>query len=322
MSTYTMSYSTASGVTGIGGSQGYIPEIWSGKFVEKFYKTTIFTEISNTDYEGEITAYGDKVEIRIIPDITVSDYVIGQPLNYERPTVSLTELLIDKGKYYATSINKVEQKQSDLNYVDTWGSDAAEQMKIKIDSSVLGNSTETGIFGSAKATTNRGSAAGADSADINLGITTSPIILTKTNIIDKLLEFQLVLDESDAPETGRWVILPPWAIQRLKASDIKDASLTGDGVSVLRNGRVGVIDRFTIYSSRQLPAGASVSGLAAGETGVYFGHMSTITFATQMVENETLPNPNDFGDLMRGLQVYGFKVLKSDMLGQAIVAKS
>jgi hypothetical protein len=102
----------------------------------------------------------------------------------------------------------------------------------------------------------------------------------------------------------------------IKQSDLKDASLTGDGSSILRNGRVGMIDRFTIYMSNQVKT-VSNAGSATTET-VYcmpFGHKSSLTFASQLVENEVIPNPDDFGQLMRGLQVFGYKIINGDNVG-------
>jgi hypothetical protein len=101
----------------------------------------------------------------------------------------------------------------------------------------------------------------------------------------------------------------------IKKSDIKDASLTGDAKSVLRNGLVGMIDRFTIYNSNLL------SGTAAAGVYMLFGHKDATSFATQLTENKVLDNPNGFGMLHRGLQVYGYKVVKPEALGVLFGAK-
>ena len=130
-----MAYPTAAGVSSLSGI--LIPEIWSLKTLVKFYKSTVFGEIANTDYEGEITKHGDKVIIRTIPDISIRDYKIGQGLQYDRMTPSTVELLIDKGKYYGLAINNVEKAQSDLQYMDDWATDAAQQLKISIDGEKL-----------------------------------------------------------------------------------------------------------------------------------------------------------------------------------------
>jgi hypothetical protein len=225
-------------------------------------------------------------------------------------------LLIDKGKKYNFSVNAVEQKQSDISYMEKWSDDAAQQMKIAIDASIL-----KGIIADPTAK-NKGVAAGNISGNINLGAltgsegTSTVFGLTKANIIDKIVECGQVLDEQNVPETGRWFALPAWAIARIKTSDLKDASLTGNSTSPLRNGKVGMIDRFTIYMSNNV--WHVTDALGTGDPEAFycmFGHKSALTFASQLVENEMLPNPYDFGKLIRGLQVYGYKTVMSTALG-------
>src|SRR5512139_590283 len=112
---------------------GFIPEIWSGKLIEKFYASTVLSAISNTDYEGEIKNAGDKVRIRTKPTVTIKDYKSDGLLELERPVGSVVDLLIDQGKYFNTILDDVMDVQSDLNNLSMWSDDAAEQMKIKID---------------------------------------------------------------------------------------------------------------------------------------------------------------------------------------------
>jgi hypothetical protein len=92
----------------------FIPEIWSGKLIEKFYASTVLAAISNTDYEGEIKNQGDKVKIRTKPTITIRDYKADGALDLERPVGSnIVDLLIDKGKYFNTILDDVMDVQSD-----------------------------------------------------------------------------------------------------------------------------------------------------------------------------------------------------------------
>lgn len=305
----TAVYPVASGQTSMSGV--YTPEIWSGKTLIKFYTATVFGDIANTWYEGEIKSYGDTVHIRTIPDITIRDYTIGQKLQYENPRGTLVDLLVNKGKYYAININDVERMQSDLAYVEKWSDDAGQQMAITIDSAVLAD-----VYADAHAS-NKGTTAGAKSSAYDLGVTTDPALVDKTNILDYIVDMGSVLDEQDVPATERYLVLPPLLCGMIKKSDLKDASLSGDGTSMMRNGRLGIIDRFTLYVSNQLAT--TVSGT---EHNVIAGHKAAITFASQMTENETLKNPDDFGDLMRGLQVYGYKVIKPEALIHFVAKKA
>lgn len=299
---------------------GYIPEIWSGKLIEKFYASTVLGAISNTDYEGEIRNQGDRVKIRTKPTITISDYSADMQLALQRPSGNSVELFIDQGKYFNTIVDDVMEVQSDLNLLNIWSDDAAEQMKITIDTSVL-----AGILNGAD-TANKGATAGKISGNINLGVTsTGPLSVVPRSpasgdveILDVILRIGQALDEQNVPETGRWIVLPTWAATMIKMSELREAYLSGDGTSMLRNGRIGMVDRFTLYTSNLLPSGTA-GGLAAGETAIYGGHAHGLTFASQMTKMETLRSEQTFGTIMRGLQVYGYKVIDGIALAQAIV---
>jgi P22 coat protein - gene protein 5. len=278
----------------------FIPEIWSGKLIEKFYAATVLAAIANTDYEGEIKSYGDKVKIRTKPTITINDYQADQPLTVQRPSSNIIEMLIDQGKYFNTVLDDVMETQMDINALSVWADDASEQMKIKIDTAVLATLT------AGTDSLNKGTTAGKISGNVNLGATGSPVSLTSTNVLDAIVDLGTVLDEQNIPETGRWLIIPPWVGARVKKSDLRNASISGDGVSLMRNGRLGMIDRFTLYSSNLLPTATEGSATAFH---IYGGHPHGLTFASQMTKMETLRSEQTFGTLMRGLQVYGSKVL-------------
>jgi len=289
-------------------SGSFIPTIWSGKLIEKFYDATVLAAISNTDYEGEISNFGDKVIIREKPSITINPYTAGLTLSYEKPSAPITELNINQGKYWGTELDDVMEVQSDVDQLSMWADDASEQMKISIDTDVLAALEDTGHAA------NRGDAAGLISQDIDLGTTGTPLSVSKNNVSDIIVDAGTVLDEINVPESGRFMVIPAWMAGRIKKSDLKDASLTGDGSSILRNGRLGMIDRFTLYMSNLLPANGS--GL-----NVYFGTTSALTFASQVTKVETLRLETTFGTVMRGLQVYGHETVKSEALGQMVVTK-
>ena len=287
----------------------FIPSLWSGKLVEKFYDATVLAAISNTDYEGEISKFGDNIIIRNKPSVTIQAYTAGAELVSERPSADTVNLPIDQGKYWATELDDVMEIQSDIDMLSMWADDASEQMKIEIDTDVL-------AFLEDKADAkNKGATAGRKSSSIDLGVTTAPLTIDKSNVIDIIIRASQALDENNVPESGRWIVIPAWVASRIKNSELKDASLTGDGASILRNGRLGQIDRFTLYMSNLLPQ-ATVG--ANEEYTVYFGHSVGLTFASQVTKVETLRSEKTFGTIMRGLQVYGRQVVKPVGLGQII----
>ena len=287
-------------------SGNFIPEIWSGKLIENFYDATVLAAISNTDYEGEIRQYGDTVNIRTTPEITIRTYTKGQTLQVENPDKPKIQLMIDKGEYFSCIEDDVDKVQSDINMMDTWSKDASERMKIKIDQRVL-----TDILPDISSV-NKGNTAGRITANIDLGSTGTPVAITKTNVLDYLVDLGTVLDEANAPEAGRFVVIPAKMAGMIKKSDLKDAALAGDGTSILRNGRLGMIDRFTIYMSHNL-------SVSSGKFSIIAGHKMGFTFASQMTEMETIRSESTFGNIVRGLQVYGYKVVKPEALAQGVV---
>mgnify|MGYP003647547926 CR=1 FL=1 len=305
-----MSYPVSPGRPNYSGN--FIPEIWSGKLIENFYDATVLAAISNTNYEGEIRQYGDTVNIRTTPEITIREYVKGQTLVVENPDKPKLQLLIDKGEYFSCVEDDVDKVQSDINLMDTWSKDASERMKIKIDQRVL-TDILPGI-----ASTNKGLTAGEQSASFNLGTTAAPLTVTKdgasstTSVVDLLVDLGTVLDEANVPEADRFVIIPAKMAGLIKKSELKDASLTGDSMSIVRNGRLGMVDRFTIYVSHNL-------AVSSGKYSIIAGHKMGFTFASQMTNMETIRSESTFGNIVRGLQVYGYKVVKGEALATSVV---
>lgn len=308
-----MGVQLASGLPDYGpaGTINYSPEVYSGKLVEKFYKSTVFGEIATTDYEGEIAGFGSNVIIRTIPDVTVSNYVVGAGLSAQYPTSNSVTLSIDQAKSFAVALNLVDMRQADVDMADIFANDGSVQLRIAADADML----ETiPVDVSAD---NSGTTAGRDSNSINLGDSTTPVSVTKTNVVDFIVDCGTVLDEQDLPDEGRWMVAPPWFMALIKQSDLRIASLSGDGVSIARNGKVGEIDRFTLFQSRNLLRQTS----PGPATYVMFGHSAGLTFAAQIVECQMIDNPNDFGYIIRGLMVFGYEVIGPNYIGTAVVKR-
>jgi hypothetical protein len=291
-------------------ANNFIPEIWSGKLQVKFYRSTVLGEITNNDWEGEIKGQGDKVNIRTIPTITVSDYTKGMNLSNQVPTSAPIELNIDKGKYFSVVVDDVDAVQSDIKLMDIFTNDASEQMKIAIDGDVL-NAVKL-----AAATANRGATAGVISGNLNLGTDATPRGASKNTVLDIILDMGQALDEQSVPESGRWLVIPAWMAAIIKGSELRQAYLTGDSVTPLRNGKIGMIDRFTVYVSNNLPRTAD------GDSYILAGTNDAISFASQITNVETLRSTSTFGNIMRGLNVYGYQVVKPEALINAIVVKA
>ena len=272
--------------TGTTSEVNFIPEVFSKLLQAKFYKQSVLPAISNTDYQGEISGQGDKVIIRTVPAVTINDYA-GTVTNQDL-TTGTVEMLIDKAKYYSFKIDDVLKAQADINLLEAASGDAAEGMRIAVEtdvlSSVIGDATTTG----------------------------AQTTITSSNILSEILELSQALDELNIPEEGRFIVLSPEFVSMLKQSELRQAYLTGDGTSPLRNGQVGMVDRFTVYQSNMLHTPAS--GTDAGYTHVLAGHPKAISFASQFTNTETVRLESTFGEAVRGLKVYGSKVVNPDCL--------
>jgi hypothetical protein len=240
-------------------------------------------DICNTNWEGEIKAQGAKVQIRVRPTVTISDYSVNGKITYQDLADDKLELLIDKAKVFAFKVDDIDAAQADINIINETTQDAAQQMQIAIDANVLGT-----VY--ADATT-----------------TKTSTVVNKTSVLDWLIDAGTTLDEYNIPTEGRWCVIPPWVAGAIKKSDLKDASLSGDNISIARNGRLGMIDRFTLYVSNNLSNNATTWQAMAG-------HKSAITFASQVVKVENLTLQDTFGKAVRGLNVYGFETVLGDAL--------
>lgn len=269
----------------------FIPEIWSKKMLKKFYNTTVLTEVTNTDYEGEISGQGSKVIIRIKPTVNIGDYTVNGTINYQDLQDNKTEFTIDKAKYYAFKIDDIDKAQMDINLMNEATSDAAFQLKIHIEKQLFGQ-----VYAQA-------------------GTIQPTQVITKLNVLDWIVDAGTKLDELNIGEEGRFLIVPPWIAAMIKKSDLKDASLSGEGSSTYLKGKIGMIDRFTLFNSNNLVT-TTPTASNGGTFQVMAGTKDAITFASQFVKTENTRLQDSFGDAIRGLKVYGYKTI----LPQALIS--
>jgi hypothetical protein len=282
-----MAYSSSQGSFSFAaGEQHFIPEVFSRKLQAKFYAQTVLSEVTTNEYEGEISGLGNKVNIRTVPAVSVADYT--GSISYSDVTSSTIELNIDKAKSYAFKVDDILKEQADIDFMNEAASDAAQNMKIAIEQDVFANV-----------------AAGSSLTDINA----SPANITSSTVLGHILDAGQQLDENNIPEEGRFMIINPAVATLLKQSELRQAYLTGDNVSPLRNGFIGTVDRFNMYVSNNLST-------ADGVTSGLYGHPKAIAYASQMTNTETVRLESSFGDGVRGLAVYGYKVILPTAIGE------
>lgn len=315
----------------------YIAQVYSALLVKKFYPLTVYGKISNTDYEGEISDFGDTVHIRTRPIIETFRYKKGMVLPVQNPESPSFSLVIDQGDGFSFAIDKVDAFQSDIELMDEWATDAAEQMVQVIDQNVLiglaaagalaGGQAKTTIVGydaeglqfSNYTVANKAIVDGSVTARgtaVSLGTSAAAQSADTGNKITALiLRYARYLDENNMPQEGRFVILPTWCGEILKSMENNNFGLayaTGQNSNNMLSGKVPSIDRFDIMFSNNLPYSTEAT---TEPTAVLFGIKYATTFATQITEKRIIDNPFAFGKMMQGLQVYGGQSVKPAALG-------
>ncbi len=271
-------------------SGNFLPIIYSQK-VQKFFRTaSVVEDITNTDYAGEIDNFGDTVNIIKEPVLTVSSYTRGSSINIQNLADDQIQLIVDQANAFAFKVDDIEERQSHINFEALATSSGAYALKDAYDENVLAAMV-------AGAGTNLGSIdTGHGSGDVDP--------------INTLAQGSKTLHANDVPTDNRWFVSSPEFFEQLAQSTSKllDASVTGDAASPLRNGQVmaGQVQGFKLYMTNNF---ATTSGL--------FGHMSSTCTANQIAKTEVVRDPDSFADIVRGLHIFGRKVLRTEALVKA-----
>lgn len=289
------------------GTNKWIPLLFSGKALEKFYAASVASNISTTDYIGDIKNVGDRIIIRTIPNITIRDYQKGATLQLDYPESPSVEFTINRAKYFNFAMDDVDVKETDMDWLSQHAEDAAQQMKIVIDTEFLGS-----VYADAHAD-NKGSTAGSKSHLFNLGTAGAPVNITPSIVLDTLIDCATVLDEQAIPDDNRFIVIPPLMFNLLNKSDLANASWSGlDQSTVLSNFTGKSIARFNIFVSNQV---SSVIDGTAKCFNILFGRKGAIVFAAQLNKTEKYRPPTTFADAMKGLMVYDFKGINAPAIG-------
>ena len=286
----------------------FIPEIYSKKVQIALRKAAVAEAICNTDYMGEISNFGDTVNIIKEPQIAVADYTRGLTVTSTDLTDQELVLTIDQAKSFSFKLDDLEKRFSHVNFQAVASDNAAYALRDAMDSNIL-----TAIR--AGATVNTGM--GTTSVPIDIGFTGS-----KVDPLNQMALAAKELDEANAPEEGRWFVAAPEWYNALSNSASKLLSVDFNaGQGSIRNGLVasGLLRGFQMYKSNNLPtndlSGATPAGSATAPVAL-FGHISATSAASSMNKVETIRDTGTFSDIVRGLMVWGRKVLRPEIVGK------
>ena len=306
---------TAGDVGDANGYNRYIPMLYAKKVLFDFYRSTVFKEITNTDYEGQFKSMGDSIQIRVAPNTgDPTAYLKGTAIDYDTPAANAKNMVIDKAFYQAFHVDDVDKVQMDVGLMDMYVQDAAERMQIYTDYVVLtgmANAVDTDVALGSSGFLNGGAVAGKISGSYNLGVDTlaGAISVDRTNALDKLVDISSALSENNINQSDRWVVIPEWYANRLKLSDLKAADFSGDSSGLVRTGLIGSINGLKIYVSNNT-GGADGTNAKAVVAGVKLA----TSFALQMSQVDSLTAEGTFGQKWRTLWVWGMKVVRPEGL--------
>jgi hypothetical protein len=293
----------------------FLPAVYSKKVLNFFRKSSVAEAITNTDYAGEITAYGDTVRIIKEPVITVYQYERGQDVTQTKLTDQEVNLVVDTANAFKFIVDDIETSMSHVNFKEVASSSAAYALRDAFDEGVISAmfagvpaASPNHILGSDSATD---LAAGTFDGTGNLDIGYAS---GEHDPIDVLSHMARLLDEQNVPEEGRWFLANPEFYEQLVQSNSKLISSDFNaGQGSIRNGLVssGKLRGFDMYKTNNIAATTNAAGKCIA------GHISATCTAQTIVNTEVIRDPSSFGDIVRGLHVYGAKVLRGEALVSA-----
>lgn len=316
-----MAFSSSAGWSNL--PQGnFVPEIYSKNVLMFFRRAAVAEAVTNTDYYGEISAFGDTVHIIKEPTITIAPYTRGKTVQVQDIDDEELTLTIDQANYFSFAVDDIEDKQAHLNWESLATSSGAYTIKNEYDKNIL-NYMEDQVaagedFVSANTigsdSTSNASGLGATSGHIDLGFAAGEI--TPLQLMNRLCR---LLDDQDVPEENRWFIGSPEYYELLGDEDSKllNFDYVKDSDSKLRNGKVanGQVRGFELYKTNNAP-GVS-SGATTNADVVMCGHMSSTATASQIAKTESMRSERFFGDVVRGLHLFGRKTLRANAMAKA-----
>ena len=290
----------------------FMPKVYSKKVLNFFRKASVAEAITNTDYSGDISAFGDTVRIVKEPTITVYQYERGADVTQTKLTDMEETLTVDVANAFKFKVDDIEKSMSHVNWKEVASSSAAYALKDAFDEGVIAE-----MFSGAS-TSSPDHLIGSDSstADSTMTHATNSVDLlgsdgTGVDPLDLMARMARLLDDQNIPEEGRWFVAPPTFYEELSGSSSKLMSVDYNaGMGSLRNGLVssGKLRGFDMYKSNNIASTSNATGK------VICGHISSTATAQAITQTEVIRDPDSFGDIVRGLHVYGADVLRSEAL--------
>jgi len=282
-------------------TENFIPTVWSARLLQNLNNAHVYAGLCNRDYEGEIAALGDTVKINAIGRVTIGNYAKNTDISDpETLTDAQTTLVIDRAKYFNFQVDDVDRAQQKPKVMDAAMQEAAWGLRDVVDQDLAALYSEA-------ATANK------------LGSDASPYVFTGGSAkdpYDVLVDLGVVLDDNNVPADGRWVVVPNWYHGLLQKNN-KFVAATAQGENRLMNGIIGRAAGFDVYKSNNVTKGGSGSDVYR----MMAGHRLAWSYAQQILETNAYRPEKRFADAVKGLMVYGRKVVRPTCLAVCFAQK-
>jgi hypothetical protein len=273
----------------------FIPEIWSAALLVNLRDNLVYGQLANRDYQGDISAFGDTVRINNIGQVTVGNYTKNTDMTAAQTLDSAQSVLtIDQSKYFNFQIDDVDQAQQNPTVMSAAMTEAAYALARTADDFMASLYTDIAN---------------------NVGSQASPVALTLPSAVtpvlafDNLVSLEVQLDQNNVPDVSRWVVVPPFFLGLLEL----DQRFTSFGTPANVVNRtvgynaIGQVSGLTVYKSNRVPVNGTVFKVISG-------HSMAWSFADQVSEVEAYRPHLRFADAMKGLHLYGGKVVRPEQL--------
>jgi hypothetical protein len=332
----------------------FSPVIYSKQVQLAFRKASTVEDITNSDYFGEIANMGDSVKIIKEPEVSVQTYARGTQITAQDLDDEDFTLVVDQANYFAFKIDDIEAAHSHVNFMAMASDRAAYRLRDQYDQDVLGylsgfSQSAKHVNADTARTTAPGTKAvsTADSDELlssmklkkgdfgNIttasagnhsiplaarlpGATSLPTATASPLMV--IARMGRLMDQQFVDTTGRWLVVDPVFIELLKDEDSR--LLNSDfGGSGLQNGLViNNLHGFRVYVSNNLPkigTGPGTTGTANQNSNygvIVAGHESAVATAQQITKTENYRDPDSFADIVRGMHLYGRKILRPEAI--------
>jgi hypothetical protein len=276
------------------------PEIWSAMLLVALRKALVYAGpgVVNRDYEGEIAEAGDTVRITSIGDPTIGTYVPNVTvISPEELTDAQRTLVVDQAKYFAFKVDDVDARQARGNVMTEAMRRAAYRLADTVDQYIASFYTQA-------------------QAANQLGTVPVPVATPTAFYDNVLIPLGVKLDEANVPSEGRYCVIPPWLHGRALRDDRFVRVDASGSDQALRNGIVGRAAGFDILKSNNAPL------VTGDDYAVQAGVDMAISLAEQINKTEAYRPEAGFSDAVKGLALYGAKVVRPEALATAIVSQT